>query len=70
MGNANCTNCSQCRGDDGEHAEILTVDNKVSKNKLLICLIQYGTTKLTSDQVVSDARHYSNFVIGMVYPQN
>lgn len=35
MGNANCTNCSQCRGDDGEHAEILTVDNKVSKQSIL-----------------------------------
>jgi len=32
MGNASCTNCSQCKGDDGEHAEILTVDNKVSEN--------------------------------------
>lgn len=32
MGNASCTNCSQCKGDDGEHAEILTVDNKVGHN--------------------------------------
>ena len=29
MGNA-CTNCSQCKGDDGESNEMLTVDHKVS----------------------------------------
>ena len=29
MGNA-CTNCSACKGDEGENGEILTVDNKVS----------------------------------------
>lgn len=29
MGNA-CTNCSACKGDQGENGEILTVDNKVS----------------------------------------
>ena len=28
MGNA-CTNCSQCKGDNGENSEVLTVDNKV-----------------------------------------
>lgn len=30
MGNT-CTNCSQCKGDNGENSEVLTVDNKVSK---------------------------------------
>jgi len=28
MGNT-CTNCSQCKGDNGENSEVLTVDNKV-----------------------------------------
>lgn len=27
MGNT-CTNCSQCKGDNGENSEVLTVDNK------------------------------------------
>lgn len=34
MGNA-CTNCSQCKGDDGESNEMLTVDHKVSVLKLI-----------------------------------
>ena len=29
MGNA-CTNCSACKGDNGENSEIITVDKSVS----------------------------------------
>ena len=36
MGNA-CTNCSACKGDMGENAEVLTVDNKVSRILDRIC---------------------------------
>ena len=28
MGNS-CTNCSACKGDNGENSEVLTVDHKV-----------------------------------------
>ena len=44
MGNT-CTNCSQCKGDNGESNEVVTVDNKVSiifaknsaQNRFTIC---------------------------------
>jgi len=47
MGNA-CTNCSACRGDDGENGEIITAD-KFKNNP--------GAMKLSKDEINYFAQH-------------